>query len=145
MKCIEIYKTNKDFKILTLYKLEAGSYMTSEPIFIMPGDVKLEDLGDKIYEALNASRNLLESEEDKFWLGSKLLKKIKESSFDKFYEASVSCSVSFSDGIVSIAPQKYLGKNQGLEILEDRAYRVTLDKNNRLEVIQKLMQMLTTL
>jgi len=146
MKSVEVYKTKKDFKILTLYKLESGSYIASEPIFIVSVEAELEDLGEKLFEALNASRTIKESEEDKFWLGNALLKKIKEASFSKLYATSSSCHVSFDNGIISIAPQKYLGKDKGLEIEEGRASRIALDNNNnnnRLEVIEKITQMLT--
>lgn len=143
MKSIQIYKTKQDYKIVTLYKRESGSYIISDPIFIIPIDVKLEDLADKLFDSLNASRTLKESEEDEFYSGN-LLKKIKESSFNKFYATSFSCYVSLENRIINIVPQKYMGKNQGLEIDEGRACRVMLDNNNRLEVIKKIIQMLTS-
>jgi hypothetical protein len=141
MKSIQVYKTKKDFKIVTLYKRESDSYIISDPIFIMPIDTKLEDLENKLFEALNTSRTLKESEEDKFYSGN-LLKKIKESSFNKFYAGSSSCYVSLEKGIISITPQKYMGNNQGLEREDDKTYQVTLNDNNRLEVVKDLIQML---
>lgn len=142
MKSIEIFKTNKEFKIITLYMLQSGSYIASNPIFIFPADVEVKDLSNSISEALKESRILNESEEDKFWLGNGLLKKIKESSFNKFYATSSSCYISLVNGIISIIPQKYMGKDQGLEMQENLAYRVAINDNNRLEVIEKLKEML---
>lgn len=144
MKSIHIYKTKKDYKIITFYKLESGSYIGSDPVFVMPIDVSSEDLAGKLFEALNASRTLKESEEDKFWLGNGLLKKIKETSFNKFYATSLSCNVSFDKGIIILTPYKYTGKDQGLEMEESRTYRVALEKNNRLEVVEKIKQMLAS-
>ena len=141
MGSVEIYKTSKNYKILTQYKLESGSYISSEPIFILPIDVNKEEMESKLFEALEASRDLSESEEDDFWLGNKLLKKLKESSFDKLYKSSCSCHVSLIDGIFSITPQKYVGKNVGLDILEDRAVKFFYD-NNRSEVLEKITQVL---
>ena len=142
MKLVQIYKTNKDFKICTLYKLESGSYITSEPIFIIPIDVRLENLESKLHKALNTSRNLSESEEDEFWLGNNLLKKMKETSFDKLYRTSLSCNVSLIDDIASIIPQKYAGKNRGLT-RDGQIYQVTVDNDNYSEVTKKVIEVLT--
>ncbi len=139
MKSIQIYKTNKNFKILTLYKLSSGSYIASEPIFILDSDIELKILGDKILEALNASHTLKESEEDKFWLGTNLLKKIKASSFNKFYETSTICDVSFDNKTITITKLKYLGKNKGLE--EGEVYKIAYNEDNFLETVNILCQM----
>lgn len=120
MKSIHLYKTSKHYKIVTQYKLVSGSYLLSEPIYILPIDSKIEVLADKIYEALNTSRRISEAEEEHMWLGIKLLKQMKESSFEGLYRDSASCWISIGSGKISIEPYKYLGKGKGLNIDENR-------------------------
>ena len=90
MKAVFVYKTGKNFKIVTNYELESGSYISSEPIYILPLDIKKDEFIKKLFEALNYSRKLTEDEEDTYWLGKNLLKKLKETSFDKLYRTSKS-------------------------------------------------------
>lgn len=142
MKSVEVYRTKKNYKILTQYELESGSYISSNPIFILSLDTDTEEIANRIFEALDSSRLLSESEEDDFWLGNKLLKEIKESSFDKFYQSSTSCRISKQKDFVIIAPRKYLGRSKGLFTEEKQALKVRFDGRNKNETTAEVIKLL---
>lgn len=142
MNSIEVYRTKKNYKILTQYQLESGSFISSEPIHLLPLDIDKKEIAGKIFEALNSSRILSEREEDDFWLGNKLLKKIKETSFNKFYQLSTSCRVSKREDLVIIAPRKYLGKDKGLFTEEEQALQVRYDGKNKEAIVTEIIKIL---
>lgn len=142
MKCCQIYKTNKSYKIVTMYRLESWSYIASFPIFILPLQSSGEELADKIFESLKNSRSLLESEEDDFWLGNKLLKEIKESSFNKLYQNSKSCTVYMEGANLEIEPNNYLGPDKGLEPLTDEVVKINVFNNSKIEVTNCILKVL---
>lgn len=120
MKAVHIYLTKKNYKVVTMYRLESGSYISSNPIFILPFDIDKEELSSKIFLALKTSRHLSEKEEDEYWLGNKLLKTLKESSFNKLYENSKSCAVYWEKTRIVIKPYEYQGNNQGLAVNKEK-------------------------
>lgn len=78
-KVIEVYKTRKHYKIVTMYmyNLIAVSYLSGEPVFILPLDITAENLSKVIFECLNHSCLVSESEEDIIWNNRKQLLKKK--------------------------------------------------------------------
>lgn len=142
MKSINIYKLRDELKIETLYLREHSAYMISEPIFILPINSSNEEIANKVFEALEASRVIKEFEEDDFWLGNKLLKLLKEKSFDKLYFSCTSCSIRLKDDSIEIMPYKYAGYKQGMtEVQEDvivLPYKIE-DKNL---IIEKVLEVL---
>jgi hypothetical protein len=128
MKAAQIYLTKKNFKIVTMYKLDSGSYILSQPIFILDKTVEYEELSKYISLALDNSKELSEKEEDKYRIGSKLLlKSLKETTFNKFYETSVSCGIYVENNNVTIEPYEFKGKDQGL--VEDEKRVMKLESN----------------
>ena len=114
MKGIQIYKTKKHIKIVTMYQQESKAYIISEPIFILSLDEDISKVKDNIFLALDSSRKISEKEEDKFWLGNTLLKKMNETSFQKLYVSSKSCMIFLEKNKIKIIPLKYAGKGLGL-------------------------------
>ena len=126
-----------------MYKLKSGSYILSEPIFILPIDCIQSDFIDTVFISLGKSREILESEEDMYWLGNTLLKKMKESSFDKLYRNSVSCIVSIKNNFLNIVPQKYVSKELGLNIQEEKSFLFSLESSNNSLIAEKIKEVLT--
>ena len=114
MKGIQIYKTQKHIKIVTMYQIESEAYITSEPVFVFSLDEDISKIKDNIFLALDSSRKISEKEEDTFWLGNTILKKMNETSFQKLYVSSKSCMVFLEKNNIKIIPMKYAGKGQGL-------------------------------
>jgi len=141
MKSVQIYLTRKNYKILTMYQLESGAYIASEPIFVLPKEIEVNELSLKIADALQASRQLSESEKDKYWLGTKLLKMMKESSFNKLYETSKSCGIYLGGDKVSIEPYKFDGKNQGTSADESRIVELS-SSTGALELTKVIIDLL---
>ena len=142
MKAITIYKINKDYKIVTLYMREAGSYIISEPILNVSISISFNDFYDKIFYSLDSSRDISESEEDKFCLGKELLKKLKISSFEKLYFNCTSCSIWLNDDILEIIPNKYAGYLQGLEEDIEKKVVFQFSEENKLIIVEKIKDML---
>lgn len=128
MKAVQIFLTKREYKITTMYRLELGSYILSEPVLIVSNKCSNEELTKSIHEALNLSKQLFGKEEDKYRIGSKeLLKRLKESSFNKLYQNSSSCSVFIEESKIIIEPYEYQGKNQGLEVDEARILKLDIN------------------
>lgn len=136
MKNIELHKVGDKYKILTHYKLDSGSYISSDPIFIVNMNEE-EELISAIKSALESSKELSEDEEDDYWLGNLLLKKIKESSFNKLYSRSLSCMISLEGKCVKITKLNFLGNNKGLERDEEKSV-ITDYKLENLDIDFKL-------
>lgn len=142
MKAITIYKIKKEYKIVTLYKREAGSYIVSEPILNVSIGISFNDFYNKIFYSLDSSRNISESEEDKFSLGKELLKKLKISSFEKLYFNCTSCSIWLDNNILEIIPNKYAGYLQGLEEDIENKLVFQFNEENKLIIVEKVKDIL---
>lgn len=127
MKIIEIFKTKKEYKIITLYKLESGSYISSLPISILEIESSIDNLYDEINRLLNHSRKISSKEEQKFWLGSDLLKHLKIASFKKLYTSSSSCNVTFINDEFRVITKIYDTK---LKALIESDNILTFEKND---------------
>lgn len=130
MKGVHIYMTKNYFKIATMYKLESGSYIDSNPIYIVSKDTSIEEISSKIASALKSSKKISEKEEDIYWLGNKLLKELKETSFNKLYENSKSCVVYVVDSETIIKPYEFKGKENGLIVDEDKVVKLKSEINH---------------
>lgn len=143
MSSFQVHRTKDSYKILTMYRLESWLHILSEPIFILPLDIEKEEITNKFFEALNNSRNLSESEEESFRLDNKLLlKRMKESSFNKLYMSSSACDVSLKQDEIIITPLKCLGKNQGLDEDEENLVKVLYTGKNKDEVSFEIINIL---
>lgn len=132
MKSCQVFKTKKNYKITTMYRLESWSYIESKPIYIFPLETSIEELSKAIFESLESSREISELEENDFWLGNQLLKELKESSYNSLYKNSYGCIVSIKNNDFVIEPQKYMGKDEGLAVDENKVLNlgVNLDKKH---------------
>lgn len=120
MKTCQIFKIDNKFIIVTLYRLESWSYISSEPIFILPDDIDIKILLTKVFESLENSRDISENEENEMWLGHDLLKLLKVKSFSKLYKESVACIVSLNEKNIKVTPYEFYFKTKGLsEKIED--------------------------
>lgn len=137
MKSCQIFKTKKGYKIATMYRLESWSYIESKPIYIFPLETSIEQLSRALFESLDSSREISESEENDFCLGNQLLKELKESSYSSLYKNSYGCIVSVKNNKFIIEPQKYMGKDEGLAVDENRVLKfgVNLDKKHLTEKV----------
>lgn len=142
MKVCQIYKTKSEYKIVTMYRLESWSYISSKPIVLLPSETTIEQLSKEIFFCLKSSRELSEAEENEFWLGEKLLSELKEKSFNSFYNKSTSCNLSLENNILEISPQEYLGKNKGLSTIENEVEKVEYNPNVEIEVTNQIVKIL---
>lgn len=151
MKGCQVYKTDKHYKIVTVYRQESWAYMSSRPIYILSIKVEEEEFADKLFKALRTSRDIKESEEDDFWLGKELLKELKESSFDKFYKKSTSCSVWLNKkGMlgkkeIEIVPNSYGSKSTGLVSMDEETIKMEYKKGLEAEIAKQVMNILNGL
>lgn len=143
MKACQIYKTKKFYKIATLYKRETGSYIISNPITILLNDIDTESLCKSIFQSLEASRLISEKEENLFYIN--LLKELKEKSYNNLYKNSISCSIYLEKNIIEIEPNRYLGKNEGLEAVPEKIFKMNYVKGEELKVAKKVNELLNDL
>jgi hypothetical protein len=148
MKGCQIYKTNKHYKIITMYRQESWAYISSKPIYILPLEVDINEFSSRLFESLKNSRDITESEEDNFWLGNGLLKELEERTFVDLYKHSTSCYVwldkkgILSKGEIEIKPNKYLGKSKGLVSVDEESIRIKYNKGKELEITKRVIDIL---
>lgn len=142
MQSIKVFKTNENYKIVTLYLREHSAYMLSKPIFLFSTDSSKEEIANKLLEALEASRVIKEFEEDNFWLGNKLLKLLKEKSFEKLYFNCTSCSVRLRGNNIEIMPYKYAGYKQGMTEVQEDVLIMPYNINDKTLIIDKVLEVL---
>ncbi len=141
MKLIQIYKTESEYKIMTMYRAESGLYSADTPIYIVPVASDLNFISEKIFSALNESKSIPDEKEPP--RGKELLKLIKEGSFLNLYKKSTSCMLSIDGDSFLIEPQICAGGDpkNGLEVAEDKVVRIPINVN-KLEVTKKIADLL---
>lgn len=137
MKACQIFKTQKEYKIITMYKTDTGSYKLMEPIFILPNTIEKGKFTISVYDSLNSSKLIKNPESNN---SKELLQKLKETSFNKFYQKSKCCMLFVENDKVVIEPQIYSTKFKGLETIHDKV--VILKTNLKSEVIEEVLRFL---
>jgi hypothetical protein len=141
MKTVQIYKTKKEFIIVTEYQLMSKAYISSDPIFKIPLSIADYEFEEFIFIALNSSKTLTESEESKYWLGKEYMKKIGAKSYENFYKNTNSCTLEVENNLMTIYPMKYQGKNRGIHY-EGSKFEINLENNEENIVVKIIKQVL---
>ncbi len=108
MRCT-VYKTDKEYIIVTTSKTEDWIWVTDDPIFRVLVKNENNDLIEAVFKALESSRIDIPNipMEDKVAWQEKNLKKMGQKSYTSLYKKSNSCSVSRDEnGMVTISPYK---------------------------------------
>lgn len=137
-KACGIYITNSYFKIVTMYRLESGIYIISNPIYLLPKNSTLDVLFNKVIESLDESRELKIEEEKSFRLGRNLLKFLKEKSFKNLYQNSIVYSIYLDENHLSIESYIYDNKSIGLLVNEGKDFIINGKEDIRY-IIQELV------
>ena len=140
-KGLMIYKTLKNYKIVTLYKRQSGSYIISYPVTILPKDIDIDTLCESITESLRKSRSISEKEEELFDIN--LLKELKEKSYDNLYKNSKSCIVYITNQEISIEPNIYRVPRNGLITDKEKVVKLSPFESNLIDVSQILIDILS--
>lgn len=103
-----VYKTDKEYIIVTASKTEDWIWVADDPIYRVLVEDKDGRLVDAILKALQSSRTGIPNiPVGNFSIREKeTLKKMGQSSYKNLYKKSNSCSVSKENGIVTISPYK---------------------------------------
>src|SRR5690554_420686 len=142
-KSIQIYRTDKFYKIITMYRTESWSYIVGKPVFLLPLDVTIQDFLNVILNALNQSRTISESEEFVIWNSKKeILKEIKEKSFDNLYKNSNSCEIYLENYEITLKPTLYLGYKDGVTTLDNKEIKYQFIENKYFDIIKSIIEIL---
>lgn len=143
-KSIQVYKTDKYYKIITMYRTESWSYIVGKPIFLLPLDITVQELSKVIIEGLNNSRSISESEEATIWNSNKqLLKEIKEKSYDDLYKNSTSCNIYVENQEITIEPNIYLGSRKGLTTNTERIIKLEFLESKHIDIAKLVIDRLS--
>lgn len=133
-----IYKTKKEYKIVTVYQRESWILHDKDPVFIIPITSSNEKLGECIFSSLNSSGTIKDSE----LISSKeLLKLIKESSFKSLYKNSTSCMISLDKERIELIPYKE-AKDRGLDEVKEDKKTIDYSKENESFIVATIIEML---
>jgi len=147
MGACTVYKTNKEYIIVTLFKTEDWIWVADEPIL----RVAVEDRGSKliedIFEALNSSRMNIPSipREDYNVLEKRTLTEMGQKSYTDLYKKSNSCSIDKDENnIVTISPYKPYtpGKFTSLAVAKEGVVRVDMKVTDVSELERILIDVL---
>lgn len=138
MKICAIYKTKKEYKIVTIYQRESEILHEKDPVFIIPITSNNEKLGECIFSSLNSSRTIKDSE---LITSKELLKLIKESSFKSLYKNSNRCRVILNEGKLEIMPYKE-AKDRGLEEVDEDKKTIDYTKENESFIVTSIIEIL---
>ncbi|MDM1045913.1 CdiI family contact-dependent growth inhibition immunity protein [Myroides sp. 1354] len=142
-KSIQVYKTKNQYKIITMYRTEAWSYIAGEPLYLLPLDISIQEFLKVILEGLNHSRSILELEVDKIWNNNKqLLKKIEAKSYDDLYKNSRSCDIYIEDKEITIKPNIYLDSKKGLQTDVESIVKIEFLEEKYLEIAKEIIKIL---
>ncbi|ASW73967.1 hypothetical protein IQ37_18430 [Chryseobacterium piperi] len=139
MKACKIYKTKENYKIITLYKTDTGTYVSDTPIFIISISDDTEELGKRVAESLAASKLISYPKEN---ISKKVLKEMKESSFKKLYSNSISCGLFLDKEKLEVIPYKCIDPEKGLDEDSERIQYFDYGKIDEIElggIISKIL------
>lgn len=144
-KSIQVYKTDKYYKIIAMYRTESWTYLLGEPVFLLPLDITAGELAKVILEGLNHSRSISESEEDIIRNNNKqsLLKQIKEKSYDNLYKNSTSCNIYAESQEITIEPNIYLGSREGLTTDMERVVKLEFLESKYIDIAKLVIDILS--
>ena len=136
MKACDIYRTKKEYKIVTMYHTDWGLYISDDPIFFLPLNATKEDIASAISKAIDASSDI---EQPSLNSSKELLVKIKERSWSSLYKNSKCCILYIDKHIATIKPQKCSSKYRALETDKDNV--VSLDDYNYDIVVDEILRL----
>ena len=139
MKACKIFKTKKNYKIVTLYKADTGTYISNSPVYILPISCNIEEVGKLIRDSLKTS-NLIPYPKENF--STQLLKDLKEPSFKKLYANSTSCGLFLDKEKLEIIPYKCINPEEGLDEDSERIQCFDYNELNEIdlgEIVSKVL------
>ena len=141
MKACVIYKTEKEYKIVTESESNTGLGLEDEPIFILPIGVNIANIKEAIFKSLNSSRKNVRMPKDwKEWQKEQL-NKMKEKTFIGLYKKSNSVGVCLENNILTVYPCKYMPK-MGLVAVKEDTVKIECSLDNELEITKKILEIL---
>lgn len=136
MKACNIYRTKKEYKIVTMYHTDWGWYISDDPIFFLPLNATKGDIASAISQAIDASSDIEQPSSNS---SKELLVKMKERSWSSLYKNSKCCDLYIDKQNATIKPQKYSSKYRGLETDKDNV--VSLDDYNYDIVVDEILRL----
>lgn len=147
MKSCTIYKTNKNYIVVTESTSDIGLGIIDDPIYTLPLDVSIDEFQKKLFECLSKSKTGVSTPKNNEWASweKDQLLKMGQRSFTTLYKNSNSCQVSLDGNVLIISPYKYYDPNRpkdGLCLLQDAEIKIDFSSVAKTEIIIKLIEML---
>lgn len=142
IKACDIYKTLKEYKIVTLSTSDTGLFLADVPTFILPITISKDELSNKIFSSLNSSRCNVPFPNSKVEMQEfqkKHLKDLKEKSFKSLYKNSINCSIRLENNILEITPSRF--EKYYLEPVSEKSVKIEYN-NNELEITKIIIDIL---
>lgn len=139
IKGCQIFKTSKEYKIITMYQVDLGRFTLRKPIYIVDISEGIDTIKNFIFNSLNESKKI--TYEDYYNNGSKkeLLVDLKETSYNKLYRNSNSCCLYLVNGNIEIIPNKF--EKTYLSEVKEGIRKMNYD-NNELEITKMVLDIL---
>ncbi|WP_165044281.1 hypothetical protein [Dysgonomonas sp. ZJ709] len=147
MKSCVIYRTDKEYKIVTESETDTGLFISDTPVYILPLAISDEILKDKIINCLENSKTGVKMPEtrEKFskWQKEQLAN-LQEKNFSSLYKKSKSCLVRIESGQLIIYPYECLDVKKGLTIIDDKVVHFNYLKGVELIATQEIIKVLNS-
>ena len=143
MKASCIYKTEKEYKIITQSETDIGLFISDDPIFILPIISDIEDVKEAIFKCLNNSRKGIYTPKQDEWgkWQKERLKKMKEKSYIGLDKRSNYVGIRLEKNVLVISPGKYTHR-QGFEIVEKDIVEIGYSPDKEMEITERIIEML---
>ena len=141
MKSCFIYKTEKEYKIITEHESDTGLGLEDKPIFILPIESDIVNIKESIFKSLNSSRKNVPFPKDVKEWQKEGLKRMAEKSFKGLYEKSNSVGIRIEKNILTICPSKYMPK-MGIVPIEEDMIKMEYSLDKEIEITKKILEIL---
>jgi hypothetical protein len=147
IKRCEVYKTKKEFKIITQNTTSDGFGMASNPIYILPIDTSKEELYKSVGKALDQSKTNVSFPSEKNLYDkyiNELLCSLKEKSMGNLYRNN-GCLLEQNENKLVVNVYRLFNPskpNDGVVFDDNRMKEINLKKSNENDVIEQILEAL---
>lgn len=145
MKSCVIYRTDKEYKIVTESETDTGLFVSDTPVYILPLTISDEILKEKINNCLQNSKTGIKMPETREGFSEwqkEQLTNLQEKTFSSLYKKSRSCLVRIESGQLTIYPYECLDVKKGLTIMDDKIVHFSYLKELELIATQEIIKIL---
>lgn len=135
-----VYKSEKGYKVITLYQIFEECKTEWEPVFFLSSSATIEELADAVFFCLGKSCTIVHRP---IASTQNYLKLVRESSLKSFYASTVLVDVQLNpqSGMIKICPWKQ-SKGRGMEPCSEKKITTIYKKGKEKDIANSMVKIL---